>query len=109
MNYFLFNLVIWSPRVLQSTYHQIDVPMQEENVYLKILAVEEQIVISGGKMVRIPQKLYVLESRCRGYLVLESRCRGTSSFYGILTLMPPDITISSRFSTTVAYFSFCIY
>ena len=56
---FLFNLVIWSPRTLQSTYHQINVPMQEENVYLKVLAVEEQIAISEGSMIRILQRLYV--------------------------------------------------
>ena len=40
---FLFNLVIWSPRALQSRYQQIDVPIQEENVCLKTLAVEVQI------------------------------------------------------------------
>ena len=34
--------------------------MQEENVYLKVLAVEEQIGISGGIIVRIPQKLDVV-------------------------------------------------
>ena len=55
---FLFNLVIWSPHALQSIYHQINVPMQKENVYLKVLVVEEQIAISGGAMVRILQKLY---------------------------------------------------
>lgn len=32
---FLFNLVLWSPCALQSTYQQINVPVQEENVYLK--------------------------------------------------------------------------
>ena len=34
--------------------------MQEENVYLKFLAVEEQIVKSGVMMVRITQKLDVV-------------------------------------------------
>ena len=34
--------------------------MQEENVYLKFLAVEEQIAKSGGMMVRITQKLDVV-------------------------------------------------
>ena len=57
---FIFHRVIWSPHALQSTYHQINVPMQEKNVYLKVLAVEEQIAISGGIMVRIPQKLDVV-------------------------------------------------
>ena len=33
--------------------------MQQKNVYLKSLAADEQIAISGGIMVRIPQKLYV--------------------------------------------------
>ena len=54
--------------------------------------------ISGGAVVRIPQKLYALESRCRGFSALESWCRGTSSFCRILTLMPLDITATSRFS-----------
>ena len=34
--------------------------MQKENVYLKVLVVEEQIAISGGAMVRILQKLYAV-------------------------------------------------
>ena len=33
--------------------------MQEKNVYLKFLAVEEKITITGDIMVRIPQKLNV--------------------------------------------------
>ena len=33
--------------------------MQEENVYLKVLAVEEQIAISEGSMLKILQRLYV--------------------------------------------------
>ena len=41
------------------TYHQRNVPMQEENVYLKLLAVEEKIAITGDIMVRIPQKVDV--------------------------------------------------
>ena len=45
---------------MQSTYHQINVPMQEENFYLKVLVVEEQIAISGHIMVRILQKLDVV-------------------------------------------------
>ena len=57
---FLFNLVTWSLHAQQSTYHQINVPIQEENVYLKVLVVEEQIAISGGTMVRILQKLYAV-------------------------------------------------
>ena len=34
--------------------------MQEENVFLKFLAVKEQIAISGDIMVRIPQELDVV-------------------------------------------------
>ena len=45
---FLFNFVIWSPCALQSTYHQINVPIQEENVYLKFLmVVDEQMQYQG--------------------------------------------------------------
>ena len=32
--------------------------MQEEHVHLKVLAVEEQIAISGGSVIRILQRLY---------------------------------------------------
>ena len=45
--FLLFNLVIWSPLVLQFTYHQISVPMREENVCLRPLAVEVQIAASS--------------------------------------------------------------
>ena len=76
-------------------------PNKCANIYLKFLAVEEQIAISGGIMVRIPQYLDVVTFSSRNIDVLESRCRGTSSFCGILSLMPPEITTSSRFSTTV--------
>ena len=40
---FLFNLVLWSPCALQSTYQQINVPMQEENVCLKVLGIKVHI------------------------------------------------------------------
>ena len=71
--------------------------MQKENVYLKFLAIQEQIAKSGGMMVRITQKLDVVESRCHG----------TSSFFGILIPMP--VISQSRFSTTVGCFLICIY
>ena len=44
--FLLFNLLIWSPRALQSTYHQTNEPMQEENVCLKVLEVEVHIATS---------------------------------------------------------------
>ena len=61
---------------------------------IKVLAVKEQITISGGIMVRIVRMV--------SFSVLESRCCGTSSFCGILS--PRDITSSSRFFTTVGFF-----
>ena len=44
--FLLFNLLIWSPRALQFTYHQTNEPMQEENVCLKVLEVEVHIATS---------------------------------------------------------------
>ena len=48
--------------------------MQEENVYLKFLAVEEQIATTVGIMVRIPQNLNAvsLESRYLDVVVFQS-------------------------------------
>ena len=48
--------------------------MQEENVYLKFLAVEEQIATTVGIMVRIPQNLDALslESRNLDVAVFQS-------------------------------------
>ena len=48
--------------------------MQEENVYLKFLAVEEQIATTVGIMVRIPQNLDAvsLESRNLDVVVFQS-------------------------------------
>ena len=45
--FFFFNLVTWSPRTLQSIYHQISVPKRKENVCLKVLVVEVQIATSS--------------------------------------------------------------
>ena len=41
-------LFIWSPRALQSTCHQINVPRQKENICLNVLEVEVQREISLG-------------------------------------------------------------
>ena len=48
--------------------------MQEENVYLEFLGVEEQIVTTGGIMVRIPQNLdaVALQSRNLDFVVFQS-------------------------------------
>ena len=65
--------------------------------------------ISGYNDQNSVEMWLVLESRCGGFSVLKSRCHGTLRFCKILTLIPPDITPSSRFSTTVVCFLFFIY
>ena len=45
--FFLFSLIIWSPRALQSTFHEMNVPMWEEKICLNVLVVEVQIETSS--------------------------------------------------------------
>ena len=42
ITFFLFNLIIWSPGALQSTCHQINLHIREENISLKVSVVEVQ-------------------------------------------------------------------
>ena len=78
--------------------------MQQKNVYLKSLTADEQIAISGGIMVRIPQKLDVA-----WFFSLGIPISWDIEFLQSSHPYAPDIITPSRFSTTVGYFLFCIY